>query len=1103
MPNPLILASGRHDLMLQMGRELRLANRQKEDEHTLRAAMDIFRRHLPEILEEPPSTDNFNIKWPIIDAEMAKELKSETAYRRAYSFICNKIEEGNRQGIWSIVTPPAYITLRRQRPLRTESWHNRTNQIANIAQQWQQRLLYPNPTPNQLFAQCLICGLLYGGLNRPALWPALAKTLIDAKPFQGNREFAWLTLQINAQDVTTTNYYRNENGQSEPQAISEVHYVPDPISMGLLRRFLLIRTNEWQVPKNIDDCHNLIEQELGTTLSITALHHGAISITEHLPGINLPQVLLEYAIGRSPSASLPSPYLQRLFCPDIHECSEMQYNHFNSIFLLNQVSNWEKTPFARSKRPFLLHKLKEIFHHDAARPVGKREIINQLNSINSPDLTLSEQVLLQWLLTHLTERDNAVSTAKAYLDSIGQEWIASTLLLPLDAYHGEEFCELYQSILNRPKSQKAREYKAGRLEDMHRFAVSRFHFEPLPNSLIESDRSIPHVSASVVDEPLFAALLIQVDQFIDIDDLQRRMLKSFLIMAYRTGLRPGEIAKLRLKDIEPSSIGWIFVRENCHGHNKTDAALRKVPLFILLTPEEHPTLTNYIGERRLLASTNSELIFHKQGNPRDPIDTKHLSLMVKKVLHDLSGGLYYRLYHLRHSALSRLQLLLHHDLTTLPAQLERTMLPYSAAQQVDILHLIAGKRRGRDRYMALAVFAGHSSPEITLSTYLHFTDLLLGCHLATNQQSISLADSRYFLGISTSKSTILIKQATITPARLRSYVLKRIGEFQSTIKQSRIAKSISLPALQESSHYLQSGAVLARYQSGHDYRDIAWFYGLKDSQVQRWYQSACQLRELITLKLTSRLFPKSRAHMIMPAEPNYIDEKQDVAKILAACQAMRKDPIQFKELKWAIKYSLLHCNSSRSGIRFSDPLFFNKFMAVVSQLLPWKRWRLKLHYPKGKMLSEWKCHDKLQINVKVLRKIQQFPDGLGILLLRHTNEKKRIAQGLEHYSSHSLRYVFHRLAIILFTASEIKRWQLTPLITNAWLLVDTIEETTLVKLHSLDQLYDKATPYEKHLLSNIKLELFDGFDPEMYDYIRDASTHALDQWIYQESKDIE
>ncbi|MDX7681754.1 tyrosine-type recombinase/integrase [Aeromonas caviae] len=193
-----------------------------------------------------------------------------------------------------------------------------------------------------------------------------------------------------------------------------------------------------------------------------------------------------------------------------------------------------------------------------------------------------------------------------------------TAQLPLASYDGIDFTELYHSILNRPRSQYQRDFMAGRLQDMHVFAVEAFDMAALPESLATGEKKIPHVSAAIVDEPLFAGLLAQVDCFIDTDVTLRMMLKSFLIMAYRTGLRPGELAKLRLMDVEPSPIGWLFVRNNRHGHNKTDAALRKVPLYPMLTGNERDLLKRYIGERRMQADSNKELLFHLNQHRKMP-----------------------------------------------------------------------------------------------------------------------------------------------------------------------------------------------------------------------------------------------------------------------------------------------------------------------------------------------------------------------------------------------------------------------------------------------------------------------------------------------------
>ena len=1022
MANPLILPGSRQALMQLMGRELRQANRQKEDERILRAAMTLFRQHLPEMLDEPPDAGRFEKIWPKLDHLLRAELKSSKAYRRAHSFICTQIEKGNQIGIWNVTPPPAYITLRRHRPLRTLTWQQRSRLMADAEQLWFHGLTDTVTEPDRLLGRLLLCGILYGGLNRPALWPALGVALTASRPLEGNQDYFWLTLRPAPSVSLASNHYQKMETQSGRVAVCEVHYVPDPTSLGLLRQFLRQRPANWRPPSSQAGCLELIRAELARDCTYKALNHGGITLAERLPGIALPQVLVEYAVGRQPSASLPACYWRRLLAPGLGPCEERGYARFNPItFLQRSQANGSKAQ-SRKSNAFLLTRLKDVFKRDPARPKGKSAIVAELTALDEPELTLCEQILLRWLISHLAERGNATSTAHIYLDTVGADWLATALLEPLDSYTGEDFFQLYQSILNRPRSQKAREYQAGRLEDMHHFAVQQFGVAPLPDPLSEGSDVLPHVSAAIVDEPLFAGLLHQVEQFTDVDELQGRMLKSFLIMAYRTGLRPGELAKLRLRDIEPSSTGWLFIRDNKHGQNKTDAALRKVPLFPLLTDAELPLLGRYIAERRIQAKSLSELLFHAPGNPHEVMDTRQLALMVKTVLAELSGGLYYRLYHLRHSALSRLQLLLHHDVVELP-QPAQALLPYTAERRVAILHLIAGRGRLRDRYFTLAAFAGHSSPAITLSTYLHFSDLLLGCHLASNGKVFTSGAAKALLGLRQNRIQTLNKSGNITPARLQTYSRKRLAPYITPLP---VVSPRALPAPQQaarSSHYVQSLAVLERIQAGYDYRETAWFYQLTQQQVQRWLDSALALRALTTRKGTSRLFPKSRRHQLLPADPLSIEEQRDVANALKSCQAMSKVAEQKAALLWAIRYCLLNCNSSRAGLRFTQSDDFERFMTVASQLFPWKRWQLLLQYPTRQRLAGWNCHPELSINRVALKKQAQFPEGLGWLFLRHAQEDKHTKRGLSRYSSHSLRILFHRLAIILFSAKQIGQWQ--------------------------------------------------------------------------------
>lgn len=1092
MANPLILSPRRRELMVQLGRDKRRQDRKDEAEVVITQAIKIFRHHLPEMLEESPCTDRFERLWPDIDAQLRQDLKTLHAYRFAYSVICQKLEMGNRQGIWCIAIPPPYLTVRRPHPFRSEHWHQATITMANAAHTWRTTLSEPTQDPDRLFARLLVCGILYGGLNRPYLWLAMGHALLEIQPLSGNHELTWITLTLEPGELPSNSYYRhdehdgnaehNEIHQTGIRAITQVNYMPDPISLGILRQFLKHRPATWCPPTKQAECLGLLQKELGAEISQQALCRGAIGLTEHQLGTELPQVLLEYAAGRAPSASLPLAYWHRLLQPRLYPANQDTYQKFNS---LESVAKWPMASTSQpSQKPYLLDELRAIFRQDPAAPKGPKTIITELDALgNTSALTLSEQVLVSWLLSLLLTRRLAPSTAQRYLESIGKEWLSMTAQLPLASYDGIDFTELYHSILNRPRSQYQRDFMAGRLQDMHVFAVEAFDMAALPESLATGEKKIPHVSAAIVDEPLFAGLLAQVDCFIDTDVTLRMMLKSFLIMAYRTGLRPGELAKLRLMDVEPSPIGWLFVRNNRHGHNKTDAALRKVPLYPMLTGNERDLLKRYIGERRMQADSNKELLFHAAGNPHERVNLQQISLMVRSVLYQLSGGLHYRLYHLRHSCFSRMQLLLHHDLVSLPDIVQRALLPYPDTQREEIVRLIAGQHRLRDRYMALAVMAGHSSPEITLNHYLHFTDLLLGCHLACNQTPLSRQESQYLFGISTHKQRTLDceqeKPTPLTPAKLMPHLLKRLGAYQATpprqVRQGIKAKTLA--DANRASHYVQSEAVLKHLEKGKDRREIASQFGLSEELLATWHASAIELGNLVTQKARSRLIPRNRQRQLLPAELGTTAEKHALADVLKVCQAMRKRPKQMAEFRWAIRYCLTNSNSSHAGIKFTSPKIFRRFMTFVSKLYPWSQWRLDLHVPQDKPAKRWHLHPALAVERSTLRKVQQFPQGYAYLYLNHPKEELCQAG----HSSPMLRYLFHRFAIILFKATSIRRWQIgdSQNLQRIAKLADTNPMTYEV-LMEIDRMSRDMTHYEMALCGSLFHEALQRADEDVY-----------------------
>lgn len=1027
MENPLIFTSSDSSQPAREGRDARAQNQKKSDAATIRKALSILESILPEMLLPIPNGQHFNQRWPEADQKLRAELSSTTAYRKAYAWIGKQLELGNQKNLWSVEVPPPFITQRTKRPTRTLRRHIQAATAAQAHASWLENLSQTS-SPKRLLVRILVSAIMHGGLNRTKLWPELLNTLQQAHPLRGSVSVCWLTLQLSPESDFASNMYEQDEGGKI--ATCQVNYFPDPITLGLIRQYLESRPeqNKKTALYLLADCIKLINAEMASKLNQSELAWGGITVAETLPAVALPQVLVEYATGRIPSSSLPLCYWERLMQPAIFSCNETRYQSFNRF----PVSDFGegKNAISSPQRPHLLHSLTEILKDDRAATKSKAERIRELDTLASLCQDPSEQLLINWIISHLRDRGNEVSTARRYVASIAAEWLIATDRQDLDGFGQEDFSELYTHTLNRALSQKELHYRAGRLEDMHLFGVQAMGFPPLPEPLLQEGSStvIPHISAAIVDEPLFAALCSYFAGFEDLHPSYKTMLQGFLIIAYRTGMRPGEIAKLRLCDIEPSPTAWIFVRTNRHGGNKTAAALRKIPLFPLLTDTERPFIAGLIQHRRMNGQA-TELLFHEPGNPFERIDTKTLSIAVKKILYELTGGLNYTLYHLRHSALSRLQLLLHHDMLPLPIELD-SLLPYSQEHRQQLLFQICGQGRHRDRYWGLAVLAGHSTPAITLSTYLHFTDAILGLYLKRNCLPLGDGQAIALLGLSHDRINKMRKAGDqITPAHLSDHLLAKLKKYLSEPKKRQALQttpSVATPTpVIQHTPYEKALAVLEKLQNGYDIRETVYFYNISEEEVINWHKAAEALRNLSTKKNASRLFPKSRIHQLLPANPVDTSEKKDLALALQCCRELMKKNLSAQpvtELRWAIQYTLTNVNSSHSGLTFDSAEELKRYMDLVSQIIDWPRWHLELKSTSHSALNTWRIKP-LKVTHKPMTQQGRFQHGVGILRLRHPEEKQRTEDGKAGYSSPTLVTLFHRLAIILFTQEEILSWQ--------------------------------------------------------------------------------
>lgn len=294
----------------------------------------------------------------------------------------------------------------------------------------------------------------------------------------------------------------------------------------------------------------------------------AISMTELLPNVRMGQALIEYAIGHTKSYSLPLNNLARIEQPKIANCPPASFYSLNK----NQQNTITKNAQKIHKPSNLLKLLTRAVKEDGSKTkLSKEKLRLRLNEIITIGLPLNQEILVRWLLDKT--QTCGPSTIRIYNSSLTRRWLNATNDVAINDLDSGDFEDIYMTLIDEIEKNSRKPYVAARLSQLHGVAVANYDFPPLINSLVQELKS-KHTRSGFIDETLFTALLWQIDLLNDLNQEEKNTIKSVLIFAYRGGLRLNEITKLRLCDIEHSSTGWLEIRNNKYGNNKTAAARR-------------------------------------------------------------------------------------------------------------------------------------------------------------------------------------------------------------------------------------------------------------------------------------------------------------------------------------------------------------------------------------------------------------------------------------------------------------------------------------------------------------------------------------------------
>ena len=644
-----------------------------------------------------------------------------------------------------------------------------------------------------------------------------------------------------------------------------------------------------------------------------------------------------------------------------------------------------------------------------------------------------ERLIITWLGHLLDVEKLKVSSVFTYNSRISARLVAAFEGHSLDSLDGVDFSTLYASIIDDIDLPVTRSQVTGRIAQMHHFGIRHpdFHLLPLVEPL--GDRKDPsavrarYFPASKLPE-IFEQFEAMAGPISDISD----MMKVACLLAYRAGLRLGEVVKLRKCDVEPSSERWLFIVPNRFGNNKTSAARRQIPLGALLTTTERDVFERFMRARERLRSDQPLFADAVSGGI---VDARWLSRTVSQALNNALGDKGWTFHHLRHAAVNNLFLVLEDE-----PELAHSLSGWALEQQSRIVRSIVGDPTAKQkRYIALATVIGHSNPQQTFESYIHLVEPVLA---ARRFRQPTLSDRKLYAAALGRQIHLMSRiqndgdAAFIITKELSEWVEKDVKPLKPRGRKPK--RAIEKTQDDQHSPFDQILIALKLIEDGGTIEEAAVASSASSDDVARWLEAARGLAALKTKRGNSRFFSLRRMErnadvegatreLLLPTLPKSREEWSLSRHLLAHLWDRYLNKRTRPEVQWAVEYYLENADPSNAGLPFTKSADVKRFIQLFERAaLADFRWRLDLAKVAPQALTQWKIKDfGLKVEVEstasgVARATVQdrtrpgpAPVGNGRLFLMNAGEMRSQHIPWDKRSSASLRFGIHIFAIAL------------------------------------------------------------------------------------------
>ena len=836
------------------------------------------------------------------------------------------------------------------------------------------------------------------------------KIFLDPKPLErgfGERLVVILEVQVEKGDC---NVSRGDN------FFRRVIWPPDAMSLALINRALIAKPNA----VSPSSAFELVARTLWGSKaeaarrgfnSIGRLAQAALWLAENRPRVRAPQTLVSIAVGEQSSQSLDDIGLATIRQKQL-ALSKAEREPIEEGRDLEEPLTSQMAQFFEKLEPIIR------VVDDAGKAVHNKTIRVQLDAVAELfPVTTMERLLIEWFKS-LLDRGLKVGTVVSYKSLVSRRLLEEVSGLDMTSFTATDFLELYEVVLEQDNDARQRERRAGRLQDFHDFLVNKSWVKAkLDERLQEGATSIRRVRARHIPFEAYWAIRKRIRSEFGAGALSDS-LELGVILAWRAGLRVGEVTKLRHCDIEMSAQRTLFVRVTAFGSNKSPAAKRHIDLAALLSPPERSIL-----ERVLLNSGKSEearrLPLLRPPQSRRPFNKSKYSAMVSNIMKKILNGKDWTFHHLRHSAFNNIFLVLENlSADTSPFH------GWSVEQQKQVRLSVVGDGSSRQKtYFALAAFAGHASPTETFGSYIHLAREVMSEHVA--KMNIYSEQTLYAAAIGTDKKSIA---AIATDGELRNFLAQRLR--QRSLRRNETdfifeySEETETPLRDTCSTAFE---VLSRVQGGASLLEANQIR-VAPSTVELWIARAHDIANQKSRKGVERHLTQQRlgrfdregtsARLILPAELKREADLRDANKLIDAFSKYRG--LEPAAADRVVRYGLDHLVQAKSGLRFRN---LEDLELILQAFAPTRdlreHWYLEICLADPQLIPHWRAlfpdsvrHEETLLKIHASKR-KGWAKGYVILHLQASDWQDRGQHAPKHpRSSRALKYVLHMLGIV-------------------------------------------------------------------------------------------